>query len=401
MKYAKLFIQIILLAIATNSYCQSHIDTLTNKIIVQLVNDGIETQTIIFKIENSPCNFTTNKHSVLFLNAKMVPDAIIEAMIYKNELYKTINDEKKVGNTDNETNQPTTTIYNSRIENQDSVLNIYKVIEYDNGQIYSGQVQNNMKNGKGELQYTDGSSYSGNWKDDKMSGEGIIISGIDSAKYIGTFLNGQKHGRGIAYNKNGKIEAEYTYQNGVLNGPFKINQNGGLIKSTGTMVNGEIEGQGMHWLKDKETEIITIFEGEFKKSKMHNGSIIHVYPNGRRTLTKCKKGKIGRPITTLEGIPPPSPTYQPQSKNSISCEDIDFIGAFSISGQGIINDIYVATIRNRANYTKTVHLEWIDGYGNIKTASFDIKSGDKVDCRLGISTPGVRAPSNVQIAGCQ
>lgn len=51
------------------------------------------------------------------------------------------------------------------------------------------------RNGLGIRVWANGSRYEGSWEDDKMSGDGNY-TGVTGCRYIGTFWNGAKHGKG-------------------------------------------------------------------------------------------------------------------------------------------------------------------------------------------------------------
>ena len=45
---------------------------------------------------------------------------------------------------------------------------------YTGGEVYYGQLTNNLRNGYGKMTYADGSVYEGEWKDNKRNGRGIM-----------------------------------------------------------------------------------------------------------------------------------------------------------------------------------------------------------------------------------
>jgi len=221
--------------------------------------------------------------------------------------------------------------------------------------VYVGDLKDGKKDGYGKMVYESGAVYEGEWKDDKRNGQGKLLHPKGESS-IGEFLNGK-----LIRGDKVDVPPGYTY---TYSGEF---ENWKLINGTRTTV-------------VLSTGLILIAE----------------YKNGIIVTEKAKKGQ--NPTASQNG-PDNKPTSTQNSKPP-GCEDIDFLGAFKISGDGVINDIYVATIRNRAAYTKTVHIEWIDGYGKTKKAAFDVKAGEKIDGRLGLSTPGVRPPTNVRMTSC-
>lgn len=310
----------------------------------------------------------------------------------------------------------------------------YGKMVYENGNIYEGEWKDDKRNGQGKF-YTPkgGNTYNGGWEDDKKGGYGTITWDDGTINYQGGFKNGQPDGQGITYDKgkkvydgewkngkkNGKGILNYETKDGTLiytgyfvndafegQGTYTFNDiDGSTTVLTGSFLNGRLEGQGTETVKLMDGRITT-FTGEFKSGKYFNGILYMTGSQGRKGTIEYKNGKEGN--LKKEKAPAgfhnsttdtPAPTSSQNSKPP-GCEDVDFLGAFKISGDGVINDIYVATIRNRAAYTKTVHIEWIDGYGKTKKAAFDVKAGEKIDGRLGLSTPGVRPPTNVRMTSC-
>ncbi|MBK6566905.1 MAG: hypothetical protein IPG18_17315 [Saprospiraceae bacterium] len=271
---------------------------------------------------------------------------------------------------------------------------------YEDGKVYYGEWKDDKRNGKGRLTYKDGSFYEGEWKDDKMEGDGIIVSSKNGSKYVGQFLNGQKHGKGIVYDKNQNIEAEYNYVAGNLEGHFITIENNGNNRFEGVMKNGKIDGPGTYYFKDDDG-VVKTFNGDYKENEMYNGVLIILYPDGLKYSIEYKNGKSGKMKEIAQSSNMQKKSTIKQNDSPTGCEDVDFLGAYKISGHGAIPDIHVATIRNRATYMKTVHVEWQDEYGRTKKSTFDIKAGDKIDGRLSVSAPEVRPPLNVRITSCE
>ena len=48
-------------------------------------------------------------------------------------------------------------------------------MHYKNGEIYKGDLKNNIKEGNGEMIYKNGNKYIGEWKDNKRHGKGKMI----------------------------------------------------------------------------------------------------------------------------------------------------------------------------------------------------------------------------------
>lgn len=73
----------------------------------------------------------------------------------------------------------------------------YGTIRNAFGDIYRGQVVNDLREGKGRLEYSDGRVFEGLFKsDDAVKG---TLTFPDGAKYIGELNDGKRHGVGIYY----------------------------------------------------------------------------------------------------------------------------------------------------------------------------------------------------------
>jgi hypothetical protein len=89
----------------------------------------------------------------------------------------------------------------------------YKII-LDNGDYYIGELENNLKHGKGIIYYNNGKiKYEGDFINDKYEGYGKYID-ENGEYYIGEWSNGLRHGKGTIYNKNNTIKYEGDFVNG-------------------------------------------------------------------------------------------------------------------------------------------------------------------------------------------
>ena len=75
-----------------------------------------------------------------------------------------------------------------------------RVIEYDVGTRYVGQVKNNKRSGKGLFYYKDNSYYDGNWKDNRMHGRGSLFDSNGMLLYDGGWYMDNFHGKGRIFN---------------------------------------------------------------------------------------------------------------------------------------------------------------------------------------------------------
>lgn len=66
---------------------------------------------------------------------------------------------------------------------------------FEDGRLYEGKLENNVRQGEGLYVQADGSWYFGEFSNDKKDGSGIEIH--QSHKYKGSYINGLKHGVGL------------------------------------------------------------------------------------------------------------------------------------------------------------------------------------------------------------
>ncbi len=96
--------------------------------------------------------------------------------------------------------------------------NDYQTINYQNGDIYEGNLKNGLKHGKGTLTTRNNRSYKGDWKNDKPHGFGINT--FPNGKiYTGNFENGKPVGEGQWTYADGRV-----YNGTWINGSFVNNE---------------------------------------------------------------------------------------------------------------------------------------------------------------------------------
>ena len=74
-----------------------------------------------------------------------------------------------------------------------------KGIYNNEGDIYEGQFENNLANGKGTFKFATGEVYEGNFVNDNFEGEGTFTSPKSGNKYVGQWVNGVRCGQGKSY----------------------------------------------------------------------------------------------------------------------------------------------------------------------------------------------------------
>ncbi len=73
--------------------------------------------------------------------------------------------------------------------------------------IYTGDMVNNLKVGKGVMRYNFGAIYDGEWANDVRSGQGTVYwePGLEFLKFVGTFKNDWIDGEGTMYYTDGRV----------------------------------------------------------------------------------------------------------------------------------------------------------------------------------------------------
>jgi hypothetical protein len=101
-------------------------------------------------------------------------------------------------------------------------------INYEDGAIYKGDIENDEPNGKGQMTWVDGSTYDGEWLEGMHHGQGKY-TWVDGASYEGRWVNGVKEGLG-----------KFTWTNGVI---YEGQWSGGTMSGSGEMryANGQVQ----------------------------------------------------------------------------------------------------------------------------------------------------------------
>ncbi len=91
---------------------------------------------------------------------------------------------------------------------------------YENGDMYEGELVNDLKIGKGKIKFKDGTIYEGEFQNDMINGIGKMVY-TDGNIYIGEFINGYRQGNGeLSYSNGDKYIGEFQndmpYGNGEM-----------------------------------------------------------------------------------------------------------------------------------------------------------------------------------------
>lgn len=174
------------------------------------------------------------------------------------------------------------------------------IIEFDNGDVYEGDISNGMRHGNGRIVYRDGTSFEGEWVNDKIGAKGIYID-AKANKYTGDFLNGQRTGRGtLTGSLTGDVTGFWKYEGNFRDGEvhgyavFNLESSDGVkIYREGQWNNGELNGQGT--MRTEYSKQVSIYKGEFLNGKLHNGTReITTLVDGAKFISKFQNGIEGK-----------------------------------------------------------------------------------------------------------
>ena len=146
--------------------------------------------------------------------------------------------------------------------------------EYENGSVYLGQMKNGKKEGRGKQIWGDGPFYDGFWKNDLATGLGRFIH-EDGEIYEGEWLNDKAHGKG-----------KYIHCDGAnyIGDWIEDQQSDGVetfadgAKYVGSYKEGKKNGKGEFYWADGSS-----YKGEFLKNNIH-GFGEYAWVDGRRYI---------------------------------------------------------------------------------------------------------------------
>ena len=181
-----------------------------------------------------------------------------------------------------------------------------ETIQYSDGCIYTGEVVNGKRHGRGTLTWSNGDIYEGDWKGDKRTGKGKY-TWSNGDIYEGDFVDGNCTGKGKYTWSNGDIyEGDFVdgnctgkgkkiWENGdIYEGDWKDDKRTGKGKYTwldgtiyeGDFVAGKITGKGKYTWPSGD-----IYEGDFVDGKL-TGIGTYTYADGRIKSGRWKDGKF-------------------------------------------------------------------------------------------------------------
>lgn len=146
-----------------------------------------------------------------------------------------------------------------------------------NGDIYTGDMTNNMKNGHGICFFKDGEIFEGNWSNDEMYGKGKYTYN-NGDKFYGEFKNNKKDGIGL-----------YQFHIKDLNSNKCTNQQSSKVEICeevykGQWTNDTMNGFGIFYYFNGD-----IYKGKFKAGKPHHCGV-YTFQDGTKFMGEYKYG---------------------------------------------------------------------------------------------------------------
>ena len=156
-------------------------------------------------------------------------------------------------------------------------------IEFENGNVYEGEIKNNLMNGHGTHTWPDGTQYVGNWDNGERTGHGTQ-TWPDGQEYVGNWNNGQKNGQGTLILSNG-VKYVCEWKDDQQNGYGTLTWPDGH-KYVGNFKNGQRSGQGKQtWNVGRK------YVGEWKDGK-ENGQGVQIGSDGEKEEGIWEDGKM-------------------------------------------------------------------------------------------------------------
>ena len=161
----------------------------------------------------------------------------------------------------------------------------HQTFYYDSGDLYTGDVLNEERDGYGVMEYTEGRRYEGNWLRDKKHGFGREYDAFGELIYEGEYRNGDFSGRGTMYDGQFIYRAEFTNY-GPTGQNAEIYDYGWNLRYKGALKDGRMHGNGSYYYSNGSSYI-----GEFFDDKMHGRGTL-TFPNGKEYVGGFKNGEM-------------------------------------------------------------------------------------------------------------
>jgi hypothetical protein len=143
--------------------------------------------------------------------------------------------------------------------------------EFDNGDVYEGDIRNDQMSGQGKMTFANGDVYKGEWDSDTIHGSGTMIY-ADGERYAGEWEFGKRHGKGkMVYASMAVYQGDW--RNGQMSGKGKMTFADGAVYE-GDWRNDEMNGQGKMIFDNG-----SLYEGAWANDDM-NGQGKIIYADG-------------------------------------------------------------------------------------------------------------------------
>ncbi len=263
------------------------------------------------------------------------------------------------------------------------------VVEYASGSVYKGDVDDEgIREGKGVYNFASGSKYEGEWINGDMTGHGIYYW-TNGNKYVGEFRNSSKTGHGIFYwadgdKYDGEWRNDYKTGQGIMyhasGNTYEGEFNQGNYNGWGTYIyktKGNYAEYDGEWINDDRTGYgkMVYTDGSIYNGQWSNkkreGEGLLLWPNGTCFFGQMKNNEIYHGMT----MTPDMSFFYPPYKNE----------TFNRKGFKVVNFTSVECCPDNYNVGDTITVGlWkiMDGFGE-----FGINGGFYIgEMKQGIQT---------------
>lgn len=141
-----------------------------------------------------------------------------------------------------------------------------ETVSYKDGSVYTGEVMEGKRHGKGKMTWPNGDVYEGDWREDRRTGKGKYYFSNGNV-FEGDYVNGHKNGKGKFVWADGDIY-EGDYLNGYKHGRGKYVWGKSSARAgdvyEGDFVNGERTGIGTYTYANGRVESGRFLKGVFQ-----------------------------------------------------------------------------------------------------------------------------------------
>ena len=230
--------------------------------------------------------------------------------------------------------------------------------------VFIGQMNGDMRQGRGYMIYSDGNLYEGYFDQDTANIRGRLIF-FDGDFYEGEVKDMSMHGQGVYYNNTGNSKYTGQFKEDKPHGKGKEVWNDGTMYE-GDFVAGSKEGKGVFRTKEG-----SVYEGEFKAEVFHGQGVLTT-SNQIKYRGTWKNAELQSPAEVIyedgkvyEGEV--NKQMKPHGKGTIKGPVKKYTGNFK---DGMLDGQVIMAFNNGEHktsiYKDGVFVRWVDPEGSVK-----------------------------------